>query len=223
MTSFLKKGKTKRNIDLNIDIQAVEAKMNLPKTSMPKQTSGSTEALARLLNIPIGDSGETFVDDNKKTRKIIVSTTKELSCTLSSKTDIPCYWDAHKFDTLPIGCPIKIQTDENGKHCYITDGIFCSFPCCYSFIREKLRTRGESHNYRESIVLLNQMYYEIFGKYPPKGGIIEAPHWRLIFNGNLTIEAYRKSLQETHIRFTNNISVPIFKPICVKFEEIVKF
>jgi hypothetical protein len=224
MTSFLKP-KARKNIDLNIDVASVEAKFKLPKTVAPKNTSStsSTDALTKLLNITAGTAYETFIDDNKRTRRIIVSAPPQLKCTLSFKTDIPCYWDSHKFDTLPIGCPIKLEKDEDGKVCYITDGVFCSFSCCYSFIRDKLKTRGESHTYRESINLLNQLYKDIFGKYPRDNDITRAPHWRLLFNKDMTIEEFRASLQSSHIISTGNMNVPICKSMGVKYEEVVKF
>ena len=223
MTPFLK-ARSKKTVDLHIDPQVVEEKYKLPKTgTVPKQNGSSTEALSKLLNISLKSCSGTFVDDNKRTRTIIVSAPKGFECTLTSKTNIPCYWDCHKFDTLPIGCPIKLEIDENGKSVYVTDGIFCSFPCCYSFIREKLKTRGEIHTYRESLNLLNHLYFDVFGSYPVKGGIAEAPHWRLIFNGNMNIDEFRNSLQSSHIMSTNNICFPICKPVGMKYEEIVKF
>jgi hypothetical protein len=217
------KQKSKKNVDLQIDPQVVEEKYNLPKNTAPKKNVSSTDALSKLLNISLKKEYGTFIDDNKRTRKIIISCPEEFKCTLSSKTDIPCYWDSHKFNTLPIGCPLKIEVDKEGKTYYVTDGIFCSFPCCYSFIREKLRSKGESHTYRESLNLLNQLYFDVFGSYPGKGGITEAPHWRLIFNKNMTIDEFRDSLQSSHIISTNNISFPICKSVSMKFEEIVKF
>ena len=223
MSSFLKKTSSKKNIDLYIDPSAVEEKFKLTKTSQPKQNGNSTEALTKLLKIPLRASCETFVDDNKKTRKILTSAPKEFKCTLTSKTDIPCYWDGHTFETLPIGCPLKLETDESGQTYYVTDGVFCSFPCCYSYIREKLKMRGESHIYRESLNLLNQLYFDIFDCYPPKGKFTQAPHWRLVFNKNMTIEEFRQSLQSSHIINTNNVTYPICKSVGIKYEERVKF
>jgi hypothetical protein len=80
---------------------------------------------------------------------------------------------------------------------YLTDGIFCSFNCVLSFIKEN------NHNifYKESYSLLHCLYHDLVGKKIAK--IIPSPHWRLLkdFGGPLSIEEYRKNLNSVDYKF----------------------
>jgi hypothetical protein len=84
---------------------------------------------------------------------------------------------------------------------YLTDGVFCSFNCCLSFIKDN------SHDilYKESYSLLHSMYFDLVGKHMAK--IIQSPHWRLLkdFGGNLSIEEYRKNLNIVDYKFMFNL------------------
>lgn len=79
----------------------------------------------------------------------------------------------------------RITTEQKGY--YETDGIFCSFNCCLSYIEE------EKHNsmYRFSKMLLYQLYRDANNIDIKE--IIPAPHWRLLrdFGGNLSIQEFR--------------------------------
>ena len=72
---------------------------------------------------------------------------------------------------------------------YLTDGIFCSFNCCYAFI-EYNKTNPL---YTQSINLLKKMYYDLFPDYDIS--LMKAPHWRLLkeYGGELSIEEFRKN------------------------------
>jgi hypothetical protein len=76
---------------------------------------------------------------------------------------------------------------------YITDGVFCSFPCCLAFIDD----RRHDPLYRDSSMLLRQMFYSVFDL---GATFIKAPSWRLLttYGGPLTIQEYRKGLSSTH-------------------------
>lgn len=103
---------------------------------------------------------------------------------------------------------------------YLTDGIFCSFNCCMSYIVDN------KHNsmYSMSEMLLLKMYNDI---YPAKVPAIEpAPSWRKLklFGGELTIEQFRDSFHK--IEYVDHgiaIPVPTFKSLAVLFEEKLKF
>ena len=59
------------------------------------------------------------------------------------------------------------------KNYYETDGIFCSFNCCMSYIEDN------THNalYDQSKHLLHQLFFRYFKKVVP---IKPAPDWRLL-------------------------------------------
>lgn len=101
---------------------------------------------------------------------------------------------------------------------YLTDGIFCSFNCAMSFIRDN------SHDsfYKESYSLLYAMYFDFVGKKPDR--IVPAPHWRLLsdFGGTLSIYEFRKSFQMVSYEFLYNIRDIIdMKPMSKVFKEKV--
>lgn len=106
------------------------------------------------------------------------------------------------------------------KNYYITDGIFCSFNCCMSYIEDN------KHNsmYNISEMLLLKMYHDI---YPTKVTTIdEAPHWRKLHQcgGDLTIEQFRDSFNKIEYKEHGYISkIPTFQSLGVLFEEKLQF
>jgi hypothetical protein len=106
------------------------------------------------------------------------------------------------------------------KNYYITDGIFCSFNCCMSYIEDN----NNISLYSSSEVLLLKMYHDI---YPTTVQTIdEAPHWRKLkqYGGNLSIEEFRSSFYKIEYKqhgYVNNL--PKFKSLGVLFEEKLKF
>lgn len=101
---------------------------------------------------------------------------------------------------------------------YETDGVFCSFNCCLSWIKDN------SHNnlYINSVYLLHQIYYDFFDI---QHQIHPAPHWRMLkdYGGNLTIEDFRTSFNKVIYDNEHFIrSFPKTKPIGKVFEEFLK-
>ena len=131
---------------------------------------------------------------------------------------------------------IKVSDDTRltilNKGYYITDGIFCSFNCCMSYIIDN-RTNSM---YILSEMLLLKMYNEIYEKpgspdrrfadvSPSQGESIEqAPHWRTLvqYGGDLTIEEFRNSFNKIEYQKHGYVTHK-FKPIGMLFEEKLKF
>jgi hypothetical protein len=121
----------------------------------------------------------------------------------------------------------KSTKDENyfslefePRNHYITDGIFCSFNCCYAFIEDnKTNTM-----YNQSESLLKKMYYDLFPDYEIK--LIKSPHWRLLkeYGGDLTIDDFRKNFYK--VEYINNndymTTFPTCKTIGILFEKKIK-
>ena len=103
---------------------------------------------------------------------------------------------------------------------YLTDGIFCSFNCCMSFINEN------KHNsmYDTSEMLLLKMYHNI---YPDNViNIDTAPHWRKLqqYGGDLNIEQFRDSFSKIEYQEHGYVNgLPKFKCLGTVFEEKLKF
>ena len=127
-----------------------------------------------------------------------------------------CYWCRHPIETRPIGCPLSHQPGKSKKEyvsvinqtkyrieenthsipedaAYTTDGVFCSFNCCVSYIHDK---KGDDR-YEHSHMLLLKMHRDMSGfgvsVIPP------APDWRSLslYGGWLDIEGFRKSFDNT--------------------------
>jgi hypothetical protein len=117
----------------------------------------------------------------------------------------------------------EIETKIIHKNYYVTDGIFCSFNCCMSYIEDNKRDSV----YNMSSMLLLKMYRDI---YPSRLISIEvAPHWRKLiqYGGDLNIDQFRNSFNkieyENHGCSTNNINLPSFVSRGLLFEEKLKF
>lgn len=109
----------------------------------------------------------------------------------------------------------------NEKDFYIVDGIFCSFPCCLSFIKDN---KHKNPIYRDSEQLLRQMCQQIYGySVQTPLAITSAPSWRLLQNygGHLSITAFRKCFENTHYIKNNQIvhSIPNQKMVGFLFEK----
>jgi len=106
---------------------------------------------------------------------------------------------------------VKIQKNDY----YLTDGIFCSFNCCMTWINDN------SHNsmYDMSKTLLLSIFHNLYDLYV----IDEAPHWRklLKYGGELTISEFRSGFN--NIEYKNHgYYLPSFKSIGFLFEEKLK-
>lgn len=102
----------------------------------------------------------------------------------NSKNDICCWWCCHSFTNDPVFLPTKLYKEQ-----YKVTGNFCSFRCCYSYMKNDRKHAGH-------IYLLNYMFRDITKK---KGSILEhispaPPRESLqMFGGMLDIEEFRKS------------------------------
>ena len=110
---------------------------------------------------------------------------------------------------------------DNHTHYYVVDGIFCSFNCLISFIKQN--TQNTFYSLSESLTY--SMYQNIFGNQITK--IKAAPHWRLLrdFGGHLSINEFRKSFNNVTYNDINDYitRAPPSKMIGKLYEKKVKF
>ena len=164
----------------------------------------------------------SYYDNSKKNTKCVCTLVNTINKPLPPKTDILCYWCKHSCKHSPIGCPIKYNNKPK-KH-YIVDGIFCSFNCCYAFIKDN------SHNslYETSAQLLHKMCNELYKKCDDEYiQINSAPNWRLLksFGGHLSIEEFHNNFKTYSYRDIHNYitSLPNQLPVSWLYEEKVIF
>ena len=112
----------------------------------------------------------------------------------------------------------KYKMDIQDRDFYITDGIFCSFNCCLSFIYQN----HQNPLYSSSENILVHLYTSIFGNQAQP--IVPAPSWRLLrsYGGHLSIEDYRKNFYNIEYKDVDNIIMPRFRSIGVVFEKQVR-
>lgn len=151
-----------------------------------------------------------------------------------------CFWCRLSFKNQPIGCPIRYVPAQTTKICvsettkekyvlrqtlpsyespdgyYQTDGIFCSFNCCLSFIQDQQNNPYYTH----SKELLYQMYKKIYPHTKTK--IQPAPSWRLLtdYGGCLNHDEFRNSFN-SHIYIDKHqqlTTIPKIQPIGHIFE-----
>lgn len=103
---------------------------------------------------------------------------------------------------------------------YDSDGIFCSFNCCKSWILDNKHVRLYDH----SLMLINKIYNEITEN--KNEIIIAAPHWRLLtdFGGHLNINDFRKNFNKIEYKL-HGISRKNYNFVSVSqvYEENIKF
>lgn len=104
----------------------------------------------------------------------------------------------------------------NKRGYYITDGSFCSFNCCLSFINDNVH----DVMYNQSKMLLTQIYYKIFNI---NMDVKPAPSWRLLkeYGGMLSIEEFRDSFKK--ITFMDHNIIENNQPIGFLFEKKINF
>ena len=127
--------------------------------------------------------------------------------------------------TLPDKYPEFVpQTDEEDPNTeynllkdgyYISDGMFCSFECCKSYIKDN----STDVKYEYSDMLLNKLFKDITGN---TNEIIPAPHWRClkVYGGWLDIETFRENPHYEHI--TETLKMPTMYPYINLYEYKLK-
>jgi len=117
--------------------------------------------------------------------------------------------------------PENIDAELINNSCYYTDGAFCSFNCCGSYIKDN------RHNpfYNNSYTLLVYMYNEMFTC--NISSVPNAPNWRTLipYGGNMNIKEFRESFDNAEYVDHGNVRdiVDTFVPIGTLFEKKLKF
>jgi hypothetical protein len=119
-----------------------------------------------------------------------------------------------KYNSLKKDCEYSLKDSY-----YETDGIFCSFNCCKSYINDNKHQKI----YNLSSCLLNKMYKDITGEYCKN--IVEAPHWRTLkeYGGHLDIDDFRNGFNKITYTPHGSIKNLNIKPVVNLYEEKILF
>lgn len=108
---------------------------------------------------------------------------------------------------------------QKGEY-YETDGVFCSFNCCQSYINDNKHNRL----YDNSHMLLTKLYNDIMDT---KTVVISpAPNWRTLehYGGHLNILQFRDSFNKVDYEYHGyNKEIPNFLALGMLFETKIKF
>lgn len=176
---------------------------------------------------------EFFYDPHKAKNKMWITmhsfTSRGRQLPLYTKK--PCWWCHHSFSSSPLGCPLKFCSDGKlpkeyastltdinieSSEFFITDGMFCSYPCVLAYIHSKrMNTR-----YKRSTGLLSLMYAKTHGRLSI---IPKAPDITVLdaYGGHLTIEEYRSGLGRFIYEKMPNRRYPVLAPSGQMFQEKV--
>ncbi len=115
-------------------------------------------------------------------------------------TNYHCYWCCYPFKTMPCFIPISLK-----DKIYQVYGNFCSFNCALSFNFDSNHV-----NYGERNLLIQDLYYKIYGFNSPKLTFAPPKQVLEMFGGSVTIEDYRnsfKSIDDYKITFPNIVFI----------------
>ncbi len=115
-------------------------------------------------------------------------------------TNYHCYWCCHAFKTIPCFIPCSLKNNV-----YEVYGNFCSFNCALSF-----NFHSNDVNYGERSLLIQDLYYKLYGFDAPKLTFAPSKEVLEMFGGSVTIEEYRNSftsIDDYKISFPNIVFI----------------
>ena len=198
-----------------------------------------TTSISDLIHCDTLDMSSMFLNDGTKNNTLLTMHDYFTHKTLGAATEDQCWWDRHSFETAPIGAPLKyhpnrIKTsnathfeknseDENVEYetsivekyddYFSTDGIFCSFPCCRSYIRREAKV---DKLYEKSDSLLFYMYKKLHNLPMSKKVTIPfAGPWKTISGcgGKIPVSTYRYNCCKFTYEVAPNIKRPLMVPV----------
>lgn len=217
----------KRNTFLLKDVNPLEVDKKYgiqPAADIPTSSTKITE----LISFPSSDHKQYTTNKN-----VVISMYDMISRKkLEGNT---CFWCRLSFEHSPLGCPINYIPARVVKECtsdttkekyvlkenipsyegegsyYLTDGIYCSFNCCLSFIHSVKHDPYYSHS-------KEYLYHMHMKSFPTSPTIIHpAPSWRLLqtYGGNLSPDEFRSSFNNyIYIdKKTTLETIPYMRPV----------
>jgi len=131
---------------------------------------------------------------------------------LPEYTNKPCWYDHHSFISSPIGCPLSYDSSTNT---FYTEGIFCSFPCVKSYIKNEIQ-KGRIE-LASSLTLLTMMYKMVYDDTANRAGssLVVTEKTELFplansiqvidrYNGHLNIDEWRSSVGSVNYNILPN-------------------
>jgi hypothetical protein len=124
-------------------------------------------------------------------------------------TDVCCWWCCHKFESVPLGLPVKY---DELKRKFQVKGVFCSFSCMMAYNKSGRRNNTQEY-------LIKFLYNKLTGTILNDMNLEPAPPRCCLkmFGGELSIEEFRNSFKENKVY--KMIEYPMF--VCKDYIEEV--
>ena len=159
---------------------------------------GNEEAASEELPSPVETNpvSKTKLPNHYSEKLMVLFQDSNRPQTLTTGTDVACYWCCHNFNTPPVAIPSHILDEV-----WYMYGNFCSPECAVAYLfREK---KIDSHMQWERYALLNSLYAQ--DAELPVGspqGIRPAPPREVLrmFGGSMDISEYRAVVHEKRLR-----------------------
>lgn len=160
---------------------------------------------------------------------------------LPLSTSKPCWWCRTSFSSRPLGIPLEYYPNEaslrvpvkrsrsevltqanlpaDSTDFFVTDGLFCSFPCAKAYTRDSVK----EIKYSNTLTLL-PLLYEKLGNPRRSDPIPEAPHWKMLqsYGGHLSVPAFRSVFGKVEFVETPNIRRPYMYTCSGIVQECIK-
>jgi hypothetical protein len=160
------------------DIDIVED--NNSNKNLMKELKKKNE-LIKQLKEKINKLSNVYETKNRTVKQMNLNFIKNLDGTkYPEKTDICCWWCTEKFDTIPIGLPVKCVNNV-----FSVLGVFCSFNCAAAY-----NAKESNYTMWNRYSLLHKLQYKMTNI---NTQITIAPSKETLkkFGGHLTIEQFR--------------------------------
>jgi hypothetical protein len=207
------------------DVYSIKENVTLKKLKDFKhQLNGTNEEMMvdctnnAVINATMNNTNNTTMNNTKLPDKSLDKTSDKTERKGSKKKQSSIQSTSAATETKKSPTDTKITVSEGDI--YETDGIFCSFNCCKSFIDDN------THNfmYSNSNYLLLKMYNKILGT--QNNVIFPAPHWRILeqYGGNVNIIKFRESFNVIEYEYHGTMrQSQKFISVETLYEENIKF
>jgi len=214
--TFNKVSKIKTILEMSSDSNDEQPSMQ----KLIKELKAKDEIIKKLTN-DIKKTGPTQQYSDASSSSCKIATTTHINCEIIDvksgnsivveKTNVACWWDAHKFSSMPCFIPDR-YTD--GK--YYVFGCFCSYNCALAY---NLSLNDNKTLFRNG--LIRKLYSAIIPQ-TLDNQITIAPQKELLqlFGGPLSIDDFRKTFKQLNKEI--KITIPPLIPLVLVIEETDK-
>ena len=236
-----------------INTDSIDKKYEIGVVSNIAQVQDNFDNVTKISELSANSNNISWVDESKHLRKCKVSMIDFSTEQDVRKLRYNCFWCRHKFDSEPLGCPIRYVSKVATKSYYseISKDIYTikqniqsnkvisdmsdvtkdsyyetdGIFCSFPCTLAFILDNKHCRMYDNSKMLLLNIYNNLRedGKI---SHINSAPHWRLLqeYGGHMSISEFRNSFAKAdYNRYGTTRNYPKFKSVGILYEEKIRF